>query len=165
MGASLRACLVVLALTAAVVTLGVAPARADGDPASDILLIDNVFLTYSVNVSPAAKTALQQEVGRLNHTGFRVKVAVIADPADLGAVPSLFGKPQVYAKFLGTEISFQYRNRLLVAMPNGFGFWRKGKPVVREKKILAAVKVKRGGDGLAYSAVTALKALSKPRRR
>ena len=80
-------------------------------------------------------------------------------------MPSLFGKPQLYAKFLGTEISFQYTNRLLVVMPNGFGFWRRGKSIVREKKILAAVKVKQGGDGLAYSAVNALKALSKPRKR
>jgi len=149
----------------ATVAFGVAPARADGDPASDILLIQNVFLTYSVTVSPAAKTSLSQEVLRLNKAGFRVKVAVIADPADLGAVPSLFGKPQIYAKFLGTEIAFQYTNRLLVVMPNGFGFWRHGKSIVREKKILTAVKLKQGGDGLAYSAVNALKALSKPRKK
>jgi len=155
----------VLAVAASAVAFGVAPARADGDPASDILLIDNVFLTYSVNVSPAAKTALQQEVARLNHAGFRVKVAVIADPADLGAVPSLFGKPQVYAKFLGTEISFQYTNRLLVVMPNGYGFWRGGKSIVREKRVLTRLKVTQGGDGLASSAVSALKALSKPRKR
>ena len=154
----------VLVLASSAVAFGVAPARADGDPASDILLVDNVFLTYSVDVSPEAKTALQQEVARLNKHGFRVKVAVIADPADLGAVPSLFGKPQLYAKFLGTEISFQYTNRLLVVMPNGFGFWRQRKSVVREKKVLARVKVAQGGDGLAHSAVNALKALSKPRR-
>ena len=153
-----------LAAAAAVVAFGVAPARADGDPASDVLLVDNVFLTYSVGVSAPAKAALAQTVAHLNAKGFRVKVAVIADPADLGAVPSLYGKPQIYAKFLGTEISFQYTNRLLVVMPNGFGFWRKGKSIVREKKILTRVKVKQGGDGLAYSAVNALKALSKPRR-
>jgi hypothetical protein len=152
-----------VALALAAVAFGVAPARADGDPASDILLGDNVFLTYTVQVSPAAKAALAQAVAKLNKSGFRVKVAVIADPADLGAVPSLFGKPQVYAKFLGTEIAFQYTNRLLVVMPNGFGFSRRGKSIVREKKLLAHVKVKQGGDGLAYSAVSALKALSKPR--
>jgi hypothetical protein len=152
-----------LVLAFAAVAYGVAPARADGDPASDILLISNVFLTYSVDVSPPAKTALQQAVAKANKSGFRIKVAVIADPADLGSVPSLFGKPQIYSKFLGTEISFQYTNRLLVVMPNGFGFWRKGKSIVREKKILTGVKVKQGGDGLAYSAVNAVKALSKPR--
>jgi hypothetical protein len=162
-GSALRTLAAVLALAAGTVAFGVAPAHADGDPASDILLIDNVFLTYSVDVSPAAKTALQQEVAKLNKSGFRVKVAVIADPADLGAVPSLFGKPQVYAKFLGTEISFQYTNRLLVVMPDGFGFWRQRKSIGREKRILAAMKVKQGGDGLAYSAVNALKALSKPK--
>jgi hypothetical protein len=164
-GSFLRRLVAVFALVCATVAFGVTPARADGDPASDILLIQNVFLTYSVTVSPAAKTALNQEVSRLNKKGFRVKVAVIADPADLGAVPSLFGKPQLYAKFLGTEIAFQYTNRLLVVMPNGFGFWREGKAIAREKKILTAVNVKQGGDGLAYSAVNALRALSKPRKK
>jgi hypothetical protein len=163
-GSLVRTLAAVVVLASSAVAFGVAPARSDGDPASDILLVDNVFLTYSVDVSPEVKTALQQEVAKLNHTGFRVKVAVIADPADLGAVPSLFGKPQLYAKFLGTEISFQYTNRLLVVMPNGFGFSHKGKPIVREKKILGRVKVQQGGDGLARSAVNALKALSKPRR-
>jgi hypothetical protein len=50
-------------------------------------------------------------------------------------------------------------------MPNGYGFWRGGKSVVREKRILAHLKVTQGGDGLASSAVSALKALSKPRKR
>jgi len=164
-GSFVRTLFAALTLAFAAVAFGVSPARADGDPASDILLIANVFLTYSVDVSPAAKTALEQAVAKANKAGFRIKVAVIADPADLGAVPSLFGKPQIYAKFLGTEIAFQYTNRLLVVMPNGFGFWRKGRSVVREKKILTALKLKQGGDGLAYSAVNAVKALSKPRKR
>jgi hypothetical protein len=165
MGSVLRKLAAAAAVAFAAVAFGVAPARADGDPASDILLVDNVFLTYSVDVTPAAKTALQQTVTRLNHHSFRVKVAVVADPADLGAVPSLFGKPQLYAKFLGTEISFQYTNRLLVVMPSGFGFWRDRKPITREKKILARLTVRQGGDGLAYSAVAALNALSKPRKK
>ena len=164
MGSLVRTFAAALAVALVAVAFGVGPARADGDPASDILLVDNVFLTYSVDVSPEAKTSLEQAVAKASHTGFRIKVAVVADPADLGAVPSLFGKPQIYAKFLGTEISFQYTNRLLVVMPSGFGFWREHKPIVREKRILAALKVKQGGDGLAYSAVTALKALSKPRK-
>ena len=164
MGSLVRTFAAALAVALVAVAFGVGPARADGDPASDILLVDNVFLTYSVDVSPEAKTSLEQAVAKANHTGFRIKVAVVADPADLGAVPSLFGKPQIYAKFLGTEISFQYTNRLLVVMPNGFGFWRERKSVVREKRILGSLKVKQGGDGLAYSAVTALKALSKPRK-
>jgi len=164
-GSFVRTFAAAVALALAAVAFGVAPARADGDPASDILLIGNVFLTYSVQVSPAAKTALEQAVGKANKTGFRIKVAVIADPADLGAVPSLFGKPQLYAKFLGTEIAFQYTNRLLVVMPNAFGFWRNGRSIVREKKILSTLKLKQGGDGLAYSAVSAVKALSKPRTK
>ena len=35
--------------------------------------------------------------------GFPLKVAVIARRADLGAIPSLFGQPREYARFLGQE--------------------------------------------------------------
>jgi hypothetical protein len=41
-------------------------------------------------------------------------------------VPSLFGHPADYAKFLGTELHFFYRGALLVVMPAGFGFYKDG---------------------------------------
>jgi hypothetical protein len=54
--------------------------------------------------------------------GFPIRVAMILSPSDLGTAFSLFGKPQKYAAFLGLELSFVYRDRLLVVMPNGYGY-------------------------------------------
>ena len=49
-------------------------------------------------------------------------MAIIAKPDDLGSVTSLWREPQAYAHFLGLELSLAYKGRLLVVMPNGFGF-------------------------------------------
>jgi hypothetical protein len=49
-------------------------------------------------------------------------VALIASPVDLGAIPSLFGKPQEYAEFLDRELSYSNNPQpLLVVMRNGYG--------------------------------------------
>ena len=47
---------------------------------------------------------------------------------DLGTAFSLYNKPQRTPQFLGLELSFQYRDRLLVVMPNGYGYSIDGKP-------------------------------------
>ena len=59
---------------------------------------------------------------------FRIRVALILSPSDLGTAFSLFGKPQKYAEFLGLELSFVYRDRLLVVMPTGYGYSVNGDP-------------------------------------
>ena len=46
---------------------------------------------------------------------------MIGNKTDLGAVPQLWGKPQTYARFLGSELRFIYKDTLLVVMPQGFG--------------------------------------------
>ena len=43
---------------------------------------------------------------------------------DLGAVPILFDKPQIYAKFLSEEDYYYWRDELLVVMPNGYGLYK-----------------------------------------
>jgi hypothetical protein len=48
-------------------------------------------------------------------------VAVIAAPADLGSVTELWNQPQLYARFLGQELSLLGRSRLVVVMPAGVG--------------------------------------------
>ena len=73
--------------------------------------------------------------------GVRMKVAVIGSEQDLGSVPSLFGKPSLYARFLGTELESFYTQRLLVVMPSGFGVFFDGKPTTREIAALANVTV------------------------
>lgn len=111
-------------------------ARANGDPASDFLLTQNLFLPFTSKLD-------QGSVGRLNGLlrdaaakRFRIRVAVILSPSDLGTAFSLFGKPRKYAQFLGLELSFVYRDRLVVVMPNGYGYAVKGNPDPAAEQVL-----------------------------
>ena len=105
-----------------------ARARADGDPASDYLLVRDVFYPYQVAIDPETRQGLEAAVRAAAAHDFKIRVALIAHDYDLGAVPQLFAKPQPYAEFLGQELAFVYPGRLLVAMPNGYGYARGGKP-------------------------------------
>jgi hypothetical protein len=97
-------------------------ARADGDPASDILLQIDVFYPYDPPVSQHLQGVLNAETAAAHRAHFPIKVALIATQMDLGAVPNLFGKPQSYADFLDQEIRFiTGRDPLLVVMPSGYG--------------------------------------------
>jgi hypothetical protein len=99
-----------------------AVARANGDPASDYLLVQSVFLPFNAKVDPGVTADLSDTIREADKVGFRIKVAVIGTRYDLGTAFSLYNKPQKYAEFLGLELSFQYRDRLLVVMPEGFGY-------------------------------------------
>jgi hypothetical protein len=113
-----------LAVLAALLLLAAAPtpsARADGDPASDVLLGENVFYPYTPPVTPALQKTLNAATAAAKAGGFPLKVALIASPVDLGVIPDLFGKPQRYATFLDQEISFRGKQPLLVVMPTGYG--------------------------------------------
>ena len=96
-------------------------AAADGDPASDVLLGENVFYPYSPPTSPAIQKQLNAQTAAAKQAHFPLKVALIGAPVDLGVIPSLFGKPQKYADFLDQEISFQTKQPLLVVMASGYG--------------------------------------------
>ena len=72
---------------------------------------------------------------QVTDAGLPIKVAVIGNKTDLGAVPQLWAKPQTYARFLGAELRFVYKDTLLVVMPQGFAHpWPYEKP-----KALAAL--------------------------
>lgn len=101
--------------------LAPAAVLADGDPASDVLLGENVFYPYSPATSPSIQKQLNAETAAAKQAHFPVKVALIGAPVDLGVIPSLFGKPQKYADFLDQEISFQTKQPLLVVMTAGYG--------------------------------------------
>ena len=96
-------------------------ALADGDPASDVLLGDNVFYPYTPAVPRAIQQTLNAETAAATASGLPIKVALIAAATDLGVIPDLFGKPQSYADFLDQEISFTSKQRLLVVMSTGYG--------------------------------------------
>jgi hypothetical protein len=136
-------------------------ARADGDPASDYLLVQRVFVPYEGAAASAQQHALTKAVAAANTGGFKIRVAVIFSSYDLGSVTSLWRKPQTYARFLGYELSFVYRQRLLVVMPNGFGFnWQKHSPKAAYA-LLAKIPVQHGAAGLLASATAAVQALAK----
>jgi hypothetical protein len=85
---------------------------------------------------------------------------VIGSPSDLGGVSALWKKPRQYARFLGAELAFLYKGRLLVVMPNGFGFSKGGRPVPREARALGGITIGPGGEGLAKGATTAARTLA-----
>jgi protein SCO1 len=149
-----------LLAVAAVAAAFPAIARSDGDPASDYLLANQVFVTSpSGSLSPAQRQ-LVRTVTAANRAGYTIRVAVIAGTPDLGAIPQLWHQPQTYARFLGEELSLAYKQRLLVVMPNGFGFNWPGHSSAPEYRVLAKVPIKPGSQGLSASAQVAVQRLS-----
>ena len=96
-------------------------ARADGDPASDVLLLQDAYYPYPPGIPVPLQRTITELLKTTRKAGFPLKVAIIADPKDLGAVPQYFGKPQEYAPFLQSEIAFNSKKPLLVVMPVGYG--------------------------------------------
>ena len=113
-----RAIAWIAALTIVAAAVAPAPALADGDPASDELIGANVFYPFSPAVEADLQDTLNAEAAAAGRAHFPIKVALIDSAADLGAIPSLFAKPQQYADFLDQEISFAgTKTVLLVVMP------------------------------------------------
>jgi hypothetical protein len=127
-------------------------APADGDPASDYLYTQQAFIPFDIKAPVAAQSDLHRTIAGANRGGFAIRVAIISSAYDLGAVPSLWQKPQTYARFLGQELLFVYKRRLLIVMPNGFGFFRSGHGVSQESATLAKIPIGPGGTGLVAAA-------------
>jgi hypothetical protein len=113
-----------------------ATARANGDPASDYLLVQSVFLPFNAKVDKAAAERLNETIKAADEAGFRIKAAVIGTRYDLGTAFSLYNRAQRYAQFLGLELSFQYHDRLLVVMPKGYGYSIDGKNDARGIRVV-----------------------------
>ena len=141
--------------------LAVPAAHADGDPASDYLLSQKTFLPFDAKVPKANADQLNAIVADAAEKGFTIRVAVISNEFDLGAVPSLWRKPETYAHFLGQELFFVYKGRLLVVMPNGYGVSRGGKPLPSAQRVVDKLpKPGEGGAALASAATRAVQRLA-----
>jgi hypothetical protein len=116
-----------------------AAARANGDPASDYLLVRNTFLPFTSGIDKDAVDRLEKTIQAADKAGYKIKAAMILAPSDLGTAFSLFRQPQRYAQFLGLELGFVYRGRLLVVMPNGYGYAVNGKPDPKSSRVLKGV--------------------------
>ncbi len=135
------------------------PARADGDPASDYLIGQQVFFPYDTKFPATQQAQFAQLVREANQAGFKIRVALIATSYDMGSVTSLYGKPRTYARFLGFELSFVYKQRLLIVMRNGFGFNWPHHPTAATYAALAKIPIGPGADGLLTAAQTAVQRL------
>jgi hypothetical protein len=149
-----------LLVVAAAALLAVPLAHANGDPASDVLLTQPVFFPIDATLPDSDREALLKTVEAANERGYKIRVALIPFTSDLGTAVSLWRHPQDYSKFLGSELAFVYANRLLIAQPSGFGFYNHGKPVAKEKRVLAKVPVGKTPAELTKSATAAVRALA-----
>ena len=144
--------LVALALPAA--------APANGDPASDFLLSQDVFFPFERKLSAPVKQDLVAAIERANEAGYPTKVAIINSRSDLGLVPGMFGKPQDYAEFLGSEIRFQFLGHLVVAMPQGLGLSYQGGKPDPQRSTVAKIPVPDGADGTGTASIRAIDRLA-----
>ena len=101
-------------------------ARADGDPASDWLLAQSTFVPMDDGIPNAYAQQLLTAVQEAKARGYVIRVALIGTQYDMGSVYSLWRQPKPYAVFLGKELYFVYKKRLLVVMPNGLSVTKGG---------------------------------------
>jgi cytochrome oxidase Cu insertion factor (SCO1/SenC/PrrC family)/thiol-disulfide isomerase/thioredoxin len=143
-----RSGLVLVVVAAALVAAAVAPsARADGDPGSDVLVYQGLFAGSDAGLSVQQQVELGGLLKATARAGAPVRVAIIASRLDLGAVTGLWRNPRAYARFLGVELSLVYKQRLLVVMPNGFGFNWPGHSPASTYRTLESVPIRPGSDG------------------
>jgi hypothetical protein len=136
-----------------------ATAFAHGDPGSDTLYSADLFAGSGAGLPAGKRQQLTTIVGEASKRGYRIKVAVIATRADLGAATAFWRRPQAYAAFLGDDLYYVYKGPVLAVMPNGYGVFRSGKGLAGERAVLARLAAPNGDvAGAAARAVRRLAA-------
>jgi hypothetical protein len=147
---------------AALVSLALAPAlaRADGDPASDVLASQFAFVPADARASTVQLAQVGAVLAGAKRSGYAIRLAIIPSATDLGSVTALWRQPGNYARFLGAELSLVSDVRLLVVMPNGFGLYHAGRRLPAEEAALAHLRPTVPGPGLVSAAITAIEQLA-----
>ena len=151
------------AALAAALAVAVPVALADGDPASDYLLAGLSFLSpYDGHIPTSEQNAINAMLESAKAKGFTIRLAVISTPYDLGSVPILFNRPKIYAKFLGEEDYYYWKDELLVVMPNGYGIYKASDLPAADIAAIAALPKPdtTNGAALGLATETALRALA-----
>ncbi len=137
-----------------------APAFADGDPASDILLQVDVYYGVGIDLRSKPAAQLPAMLAEARRQGFDMKVALISDMTDLGIATFMWEQPQEYATYLGNEIANVYKGHLLVVMPNGFGYYHFDKSGVTERRRLRGLADPRRPERFLASAERAVQRIA-----
>lgn len=116
-----RPLLAVALAFAAAALLAPPAARADGDPASDVLTEQPVFYGSALDLRSRAAAQLDALVREARKRGYLINVVVISRLEDMGSVTYLYDDPDNYGDFLAGEIGCCVRGRLLIVMPGGLG--------------------------------------------
>ena len=146
--------------------MGATPALADGDPASDVLATQTLFLPADAGLSAGQQAQLASLASAARRSGVSLRVAVIASPVDLGSVTELWRQPQTYARFLAQELSVVYQahpptpTTLLVVMPNGFGTGAPARAAPSVRAALAGLPPPGSGSRLGTATLTAIERIA-----
>jgi hypothetical protein len=135
-------------------------ARADGDPASDVLVAQTLFLPQDAGLQTRQQAQLGALLSAARRSGFPLRLAVIASPTDLGSITELWRRPESYARFLGQELSLNFHGTLLVVMPDGFGLYGPGAHSAGQRAALARARPGGTAGGLGATAIAAVQRLA-----
>ena len=157
-----RSAALVFAVLAAAALQPAAPARADGDPCSDYLLVGSLCPPNNPRPSQPQIDRTQKTIDAAKKAGYEIRVAVIGSTTDLGSVPVFFGRPQPYAKFLDAELQSAWTGKLLVVMAAGYGVREHTKPYLAGVKALKGLPPPANGtpDALMAAATVAVRKLA-----
>lgn len=150
-----------LLLAACAIGLSSASALADGDPASDVLIASSVYTPVAQKISPTVLQQLQSTIQQADAGGFKVRVALILDRTDLGAVPQLFGHPAQYVKLLSAELYYSWKGVLVAVQPAGVGVQNIA-PLAPAQALADTITIESPptADGLALAANQAIRTLA-----
>jgi hypothetical protein len=155
LGAGAAAVLVIVFLARDAVAAGL-----DGDPASDSLITLDAFVPVDGGIPAGDGRQLVRLLEDAKAKGFHVKVALIPKQDDLGAVTILWKQPQRYATFLGQELFYVFKGKLLIVMPNGYGIYEHGRPIAADRKLLDSLPVPKSASDVAAAATVAVQRLA-----
>ena len=104
---------------------------------------------------------LQSTIEQANAGGFPVRVALILDRTDLGAVPQLFGHPVQYVKLLSAELYYAWKGALIAVQPSGIGV-QNLKPLAPAQALADTIVIREPStaDGLAQAATDTIRKLA-----